>query len=48
MRKDWLAALLSFPSVVLEESIEFIKRIFKDEKDISEGAEYDPESEYKE
>lgn len=48
MRKDWLAMILSFPSVVLDESVEFVRRVFKDEKEVSEGSEYDPESDYKE
>lgn len=44
MPKDWLAALLSFPAVLLDETVEFIKRIFKDEEEIAKGSEHDPET----
>lgn len=39
MPRNWLAAIFLFPAVVLDEAVEFIKRIFKDEEEVLKGSE---------
>ena len=48
MKKDWLAAICAFPSIILEIMAAPIQRLVGEEKQVLEGAEYDPESDYQE
>lgn len=42
-RKDWLAAIVSIPSILLELLVDPIKRFCWEEREILNGGEYDTE-----
>ncbi len=44
MKKDWFAAIVSFPSAILEGIGAFVREVELDEKEALAGSEYDPEA----
>ena len=48
MKKDWLAAIVSAPAILLDILVRPFKEFIWEEKQVLEGAEYDPEADYQE